>query len=508
MSSRGFPLYLLAIALLLVGLSVLLSVGVFAVEPPVDGGGVTAPESDSGQPNVVAPGDLVRVSITTRDRGRLLTPSAPSLRCELRLGRTSVAADATLVAGPGAALRSDAAGRHLVRYAIDGGADLFRVVHLGSVADVAVVALGPEAELRGVVTGPDGEPVADAEVWTGTAIDGEPQFEFTDAAGRFAALARYGGEGIPIVVRRRGFASRFRVVDVLDGGDDIAIRLEPATALEVRFAAVLDDPETARVAIVPASPGVALRHYPFFMGIFDGPLRLDADASCVVRDLPRAGQVQVAIAHPDTIAATPVRADLARADRQAVVVSQRALDAFYTARVVGVDGEPVADARVELRREGRAVWTRAHGWMLPPGAHRVDGRVAVTDADGRFRIGRPRGAATLQVRAATHCGVEIALASGRRGPAEIELPALVADAGDGPALLFDFNRDGRRCLVRTNGGEWREWPAEERIELGFDSPALLDVEVRVDSGAGSGAVRRTFPRQAVVGSVVIDLQTN
>lgn len=537
--SRGFPLHLLAVGVALCGLSVYLAVVASARTSDLgaerEGADSVAAESRGPELPVVSDRDErpeYRLSIETRARGRLLDgDGAVTIPCRARAGALDLGARATLVAGSGAAAydaaqadarRGDRAtlrGRHLVRLdlASEGAPVLHRVLDVRDDADLDLV-LPANVELRGQVLRPDGDAIAGARVWLGEGVGPERVEVSTDAEGKFQTFLRFGGPGVPLVVRAAGRASTYRVVDVGPEGAEFRVQLEEARRLDLRLAAAVDAPARGEIRVVPSGAAgqvTALRQYPFFMHAFE-PLSLDARGRVAIADLPTEGVVRIHVEHPEAAASRAVRVRLGQRREGPVLIAAGPPARRCRGRVVdAATGAPIAGARVAFDPGGAGSMTHSNdGWLLPAAYYRRELRSTRSGGDGRFDLSCSdavkRAPGLLLARAAGYLGVAVSLdeaASAEGGEVTLALPSrTVAAASEGPPTLrFDLPTQGRRYLVQANGGNWLSWEDSEPFELALADPSIVDVTVVLDAAPGQPRVERSFLGTAVVGAVPLAL---
>jgi hypothetical protein len=505
MSMRGPTVHLLSALALLLLAGVYLGVAVLP-DRPVEAAGpqLQVPALTPAPAEVAAAGEVdLRLSVEVRELGRLLPPPAPPpVRAVSALAPV---AGIALVAGPGAARPDAARGRHLARVDLADGTSFYRAVELPGDGRSVELALGPSVALRGAVVDPQGRPVAGARVWAGgRGADGALRTAQSGEDGTFE-LDLPGGAGVPLTVTAAGLASRFHLVAATLGAEPVAVRLEAARELRVVLAARVDAPELGTVHLAPAGDDVAAKHYPFFLPAIEGPLRLDADGSCTVRDLPAEAAIAALVLHPGASARGLVRAVDDGAGAARAVVPAVA-GPVLAGRVVDPDGRAVSHARVECRAAGADQAPRWRGWLLEDAVHAVGASLAVADADGRFALPWPAGAdrgAVLTATAAGRCGVIAELRHPASAPAELVLPA-AEDPGDGVPSVRVGLEPGRPFRARQDGGAWRDLAAGEAFEVALAGPALVDVRVVLEGDGAPRVVELT--RRAVLGALPVVIE--
>jgi hypothetical protein len=469
-----------------------------------DGAGLFGTPAAAGarEPAVAAASEPALVArVTVIPRARVFDPEAETrVSCALSLGSARVASMATILAGPPAPSGAGERPSRRLLYFDVGGRGLCRVVDLAAESGAAITA-GPAVPLCGRVIDPAGAPVAAASVWAG-AVDPEvgPEIATTDAEGCFSFEAVPGGHGVPLVVRASGYASYFLVLgDGVHAMPEVVVTLEPAGLLRVVASGIVDHPELAGVELRPASDQTGMKHYPFFWGDLVGaPHRLDRDGSCTIDDLPRDAFVDVVLCHPMRSTAGPRRASV---QRGSVTVDAGEPMVPLRGRVVGSEGEPLPDARVECR--GRAPWTPWRGWLLPVRSFLGRGCATTSDAGGGFEVGSRRhddGSIVLRVSAPGRIALEFEWSGQADDVPDFVLPR----AADGePVLRLHFATAGRPVAVLDDEGTWQRSSEAEPLSRRLAARGIVDV--RIVLADGESELVREFAQVAVLGPVDLRL---
>ncbi len=521
MPVRRSPIYVVALVVLLLGLSSYLTISVFAsggedfvfpeVESIVEASGADAPLGPIHAEGPVA----LEVEVSLRPKIRILPPAGSGEQlCRLVSADEVLAAPATFVAGPRAVdpSRRDR-GRHLVRFDCGEGLQRYRIVTMPEGDAVVDLDLGSDLYFLGEVVTRDGKPVAGAEVWAGESRAGVLQTVQTDRAGKFSIVVA-GGQGVPLMVRAEGWASQYRVVQVSGvQARDFVFQLDPSASVRVQFAAQINEPERGRVFVLPSGSSntdgvsIALLQYPFFLHGIGNGLQLDASGACEVSDLPRSVDVSLLVQHPQVASVRPVRHRLGSRSKRPVVV-QVGRGPELAGRVVDLDGKPIAGALV-VSRLSRPRIRSAHA-LLPAGALEISVSRMRCDAKGYFRIRRPADDCLITASADSFCGAQVLSRKPSAGQEYgFVLPPSSAMGGS-PKLSLSLPGELRSRQVRvTDGGDMgnlRLWTGGAPLDIDLECMAFVDVDVVV-TDRGTGERRRVLSKKslAVLGAVVLEL---
>ena len=382
-------------------------------------------------------------------------------------------------------------GQQVVRFDLAGGVAHYRVVRIprGTASDAVVPVLrGSDSFVRGRVVDSAGRGLPEARVWlAGSTAE-------TDADGRFEVPAQPVGFGLPLVVRHRGHASRFRILDrkLSMGLETQPIALTAGVRLRVRVYGVDRDPETTVVVLPSGGHDSRWLQYPLFWPVVE-PHVLDADGMATLDGLPRGARARVLVRHPSGIVKlVDVRLD--RADVSCVVhLPQREI---LVGRLRDELGRPIAAGCVTTRRGGSGLSLRDTGWLLPPDTY-VQGSVVVRPMqDGCFAVPvlrDPEGLALMTAEAPGRVGLQFALPLGRESRSEIVLcedrdPDPLQQATSRPRLVLEGDqRLGPLAYVKIVEARGQRgpypWHTARPFEIPLGHPALLRVGRRIGDGA-------------------------
>ncbi|MBL8724713.1 MAG: hypothetical protein JNK49_11740 [Planctomycetes bacterium] len=410
-----------------------LGIGWGGAEPPPDALPLpvpVAPGPVSDPPAVpVLPAGAPRVEVVVHERFAYLPPPPARVVGVAADGRTELPLE--VLGGLGSDPFAKVAPAHGVALvAIDAGAEhrVLRVVAIDG-PEPARVPLGGRALVRGVVHGPEG-PLADALVGLGEIDDaGELRCASTDAEGRFELDAPT-GPGVPLVVRKQGFAAHGEVVDLMPRDDrEREIRLGLAGTVVAQLASAAHDVALARLYAVPPAGGVAseLLAYPWFLQTLRGGIAFDASGRAVLDDLPLGAAVGLVVVHPGTPIPTPTVA-VPQVRHRPVLLSV-ALGAVVPRAVQHAPDAAVLLAQVPTAdRNGRASGRFLPAFLDAPGT-------ILGWGDGAGQLLLPAALPArglLRLWASGHAGRELDLANLRA--ADFALP--VWQGGGEPALVL------------------------------------------------------------------------
>ena len=438
-----------------------------------------------------------RVELSWTVATALVPPLTDDRLIVTRGGRATPEAVA-IVAGNGTGLleRDERDGRALVAIDTHDRRRLYRIVAYAAAVPLAV-EVGTPVQVRGHVLDDAGSPIADARVHACEQVGGAFDEAITDAEGAFV-LAVTAGAGVPLIATAAGRATGHLVLDVL--GDLVAqtLTLAPEAVVEVQLQALARELAAAQVFVMPGRESTTeLLRYPAFLAALHGGVPTDAHGRCEVRGLPRGATVGLIVQHPMAAMTAPVSVRLLQA-RTPAALPMVALPEV-AGRVVDDRGVPVADAWVVARPAGKVVRAGAAARRLMPALLEAEGcAVAVTDADGRFRVGRVGdGDWILSVRSFVFAGVDIPIAAGQglageptlrrwsAPPHRLRVPPPVAD---------------QAWAIRIGeAAEFVSVAANEVFAVPFDQPGVARVRMVVER-AGGKEPERIFDRVTVVGT--------
>ncbi len=447
-----------------------------------------------------------------------LSPPPPR-RPDLRLWRGT-----TLVPAPGSWIAGTAAlpmarvirGKQLVGFRVPGGRQIYRVVFLGRQEQdtreaVNVRWLG-SVDYQASVVGPDERPLAGARIW----LAGE-QAE-TDEEGRFRIPDLPGGSGLPLVIRAKGYASYFRVLDLARPGDgrDISrtvFALAKGVSLKVRFQAPVQDVTQGAVFVQPASSDqdTRLLHYPFFLQAIEGGVPLKPDGMATLEGLPADVRVRVSVRHPDTLVQQQPVVHLRQTKLgwdQATVAADKAR--CLAGKVHTMSNAPVAGAWLVSRAAGATGPSRHNATgLLPPGCYLAAGDDpvghVVTAVDGSYRL--PLAVSETQVRVSATGRQGLALhVRGRAQRAVLRRDLVLPEAAgdDQPRLKLRFaNPSGRVFLLRVMEGRrlvQEPFTLTDADDYAQPLGAMVLADIHVEVRAADGTTRSwAFPNRVIRG---------
>ncbi|MBK8101640.1 MAG: carboxypeptidase regulatory-like domain-containing protein [Planctomycetes bacterium] len=470
------------------------------VEPaPASAPGTADPVTPVAAPPTVAAGPpgAPRVEVSWTVVARLAPPLAADRLVVTRGGRATPEAIG-IIAGNGTGLleRDERDGRALVAIDTHDRRRLHRIVAYTAAASLPV-EVGTPVRVRGHVLDDAGSPVAGVRVHACEQVDGEFDEAITDAEGAFV-MSVTAGAGVPLVATATGHATSHLVLDVLGDLADLTLTLAPESVVEVQLQALARELAAAQVFVLPGrEPTTELLRYPAFLAALHGGVPTDEHGRCVVRGLPRGATVGLIVQHPLAAMTAPVSVRLV----QAVTPAALPLVALpeVAGRIVDDQGAPVADAWVVARPTGKVVQVGAAARRLMPALLEAEGcAVAVSDADGRFRVGRVGESDwTLAVRSFVAAGIDIPMAAGQGLASELTLPRWSAP----PHLLRvpPPVTDQAWAIRIGDAAEFVSVAANEVFAVPFEQPGVARVRMVVER-AGGKEPERIFDRITIVGT--------
>ncbi len=366
-----------------------------------------------------------------------------------------------------------------------------------------------ERTLRGAVVGPDGEPVPFAEieiVLDGGLEDGGllAPMTVTDREGRFVIEHLPPGE-YNVSAKQEGFFDHYSTVTISDRDADVELRLSSGVALRI----LAKDSNAAAVPGVEVKVSATIDRSGFW-------LETNAAGWTEARDL-RPGTYRITVSQPGiggkAGAEDPSRLDEGTLvtidhDREhTVVVPSR--DGKISGRAVRMDGDPVADARVEARssetylnfvgepRTAVAAQARtdAQGNFVLEGLEAKTFTIKVRDAFGQT-------ASRTTVEPGTSLTLELPEPGQLRGTVEIEGEdppehfMITVTPTEGSQYSEQFLRtDGRWSIVGVP-------PGAARVEVS-SAWGTAQAEVDVEGGRMAAPMTLTLaPRSSIRGRLV------
>lgn len=414
-------------------------------------------EQDPQQPPL--PAGAPRVVVAVQALATYLPPPAP--RVVVTEAGSTVPLPVTIVAGVGANsfVESVRPGLALVAIELGGGARLLRQVAVEA-REVVAVGLGPRRMVRGTIQDARQQPLAGAQVSLGELdASGAVRAVTTNAEGHFE-LDTQAGVGVPLVVQAEGHAAQWRVLHVVEVGENsVVVGLPDEGLVEVQLACEALQIDAARVFVTPGSVvATELAQWPFFLQVLSRGAAVDDKGRAVLRGLPRTGTIGLVVLHPGAVLGGPFEVKLA-GPRTPVIVPL-SLQALSPARIVDEQGQPIAGATVLLRSARGSVPAGASLRLLPPLLDAVGCTVAFGADDGTFAIaGAARPDAVLSVRAPGHGGRDLPFT-----PALLTAPIVLPQWRSGEPSLH--------LLPPRAAARWRsEWNLSGGLQLVHEADA-------------------------------------
>ena len=384
------------------------------------------------------PSDAPHVTITVTAKERFVPPPSPPLLATTFAGE---ALPVRVLAGVGAGFDAPkrARGNAIIAVDVPSGQLLRQVVQSQRSANVA--RIGSRIVVRGKVTDLEQQPIASAVVWFGElAADGSVRDFTADEAGEFEADVP-AGQGVPMVVRAKGFASQWRTVQITAETGPLSQVLQPAGTVQIQLATRALAMDKARAFVVSrgeVSSGVS--QWPFFWQCVSGGYEVSPQGQVVMDDLPQLGAVGVVIRHPLASLAAPVKVKLGSKPVRATVPLRMGPQMLGV--VVDDEGLPISEASVWTLLAGLRLDGPRSQRLFPPHLDVLGSCFSYTNAGGSYVIGLGEGhEPTLAVRA--------------RGYAGRDMPALQAQESE---VVLPWWRGGDaalRILPPVDGEVWR-----------------------------------------------------
>lgn len=247
--------------------------------------------------------------------------------------------------------------------------------------------IGPRIVARGVVLDAESEPVAAAFVWFGElAADGSAREFAVDEEGAFEADVP-AGQGVPMVVRAIGFASKWRTIAVTSDMRALTEMLQPAATVQVQLAARAVEIDQARAFVVTrAQVSSGVSQWPFFRQCLTGGYEINDAGQVQIDDLPQVGVVGFVIRHPLAPLVAPAEIKLSSKLVRATVPVRMGESRMHGV-VADDDGLGIAAASVWALRSRQRLDSARSLRLLPPHLNVLGACYSQTDSNGRFVIG-------------------------------------------------------------------------------------------------------------------------
>tara|TARA_R110002096_G_scaffold3080_6_gene15688 strand:- start:2092 stop:3666 length:1575 start_codon:yes stop_codon:yes gene_type:complete len=376
------------------------------------GHGPDAGNGDTGAghrgPDVPVAPDAPHVRITVTSRETYIAPPE-SQQLAVTADGTPLMAEVLAGVGAGFDAEPNRGGVALLAVEVD-GRRLLRQVAVRANAR-SETRIGARVVLRGRVLDVAQQPVSGATVWLGELLaDGSERSFSVDAEGSFEADVP-AGQGVPLLVRARGYASSWRTIEVDPTSAALTEVLRPATRLSVQLAARAEGLQSVRVFVVPLAPvSTGVSQWPFFRQCLSGGYAVDDQGHLLIEDLPQHGTVGIVVRHPLAPGGRAVAAKLTEQLVQVTVPVE-----FAASRQLGVvtdpDGNAIA-ASLWVRSPNQRLQGAPSLRLLPP--HLGVRGVCFTQADasGQFEIGLlDEKDVMLSVRAKGYAGRDVVAAA-------------------------------------------------------------------------------------------------
>ena len=371
------------------------------------------PSRPQGTVALTVPPNAPQVRITVTAKEQFV---APPDRRELAVSVDGTRLDTEIVAGVGAGFDAVAAqsGIALVAVSIASG-QLLRQIAIDPVSQTAA-RIGARIVVRGRVFDARQLPVATAKIWLGEMLADGSRREFAvDPEGAFEADVP-AGEGVPLLVRAPGYASKWRVINVDPNVQPVSEVLQPATTVTVQVAALAEQMAQARAFVVPlAQVSSELAQWPFCLqslpelqGLVGG-YAISEQGGVVIDDLPQHGAVGIVIRHPLTPLSAPQPIKLDQQPVRAIVPLSFA-GSRLSGRVMDSERRELPSASVWCRERSQRLDGLRSLRLLPKHLDVLGACFATSDAQGAFLVGvGDEDAAILSVRKIGYAGRDLPL---------------------------------------------------------------------------------------------------
>lgn len=428
-----------------------------AIAPP-SGTPSPSPTAHEGPPTaspIQLPSDALHVHVAVVAHERFVPPPiARASALDLADGKTL---HAWPIAGVGAGFDAPEQALGIAMLAIErGSTTVLRQVALAE-RELAEVRLGGLVEVAGMVRDAEGRPVPGASVWFGERLADGSWREVTtvetvdpeDASrepGRFRAAVP-AGDGVPLVVRKPGFATWWRPLQIASPMAPIDVVLQPACTLDVQLAGTATDLAQARLFVVPEAPiATELTTWPFFLQALTDGVAFDARGVASLGELPRAGTLRLVVRHPLAAMQRAITVVM-KGERVRAVVPTTFDAATWSGRVVDADGAPLPGVELWTRLAATPLYAGAGQRLLPPHLDGAGLRIGRSGGDGAFALGAVAGG-VLSLRAHGRAGRDVPEASLTAG-ADLVLPTWV---GGEPEFTLQPPQRGQAWQVACDLG--------------------------------------------------------
>lgn len=445
------------------------------------------------------PPDAPHVTITVTSKERFVPPPLPPVLATTLAGEEL---PVEILAGAGSGFDARNGSRGVAMVAIDmPPSRLLRQVALAPQGGQPA-RIGPRVIVRGSVVDTDKKPVAKAVVWFGELqADGSRREFGVDEAGAFEAEVP-SSQGVPMVVRAEGFASKWRTIAVTSDVRPLTTLLQPAAKVQIQLAgrAVAMDQASAFV-VTRSKVSSGLSQWPFFVQCLSGGYAISAEGQIEIDDLPQDGVVGVLIRHPFAPLVAPTDIKLGTKLVRATV-PMRLGGSLLQGVVVDEQGAGISGASLWVLPKRRRLNEARSQRLLPPHLSDLGACYAQAGPEGLFEIGGiGEDTASLTVRARGHAGRSVPVQAIKSAP--VVLPEW---RGGDAALRIQPPVAGKVWQLSINLGDGIEeaCAADEPFVVSLPHAGAFDVEMvlRVDGKlAGESDVK------ALLATGLVDLIT-
>ena len=460
------------------------------------GTGATAPRV--GSPSSLPP-DTLRVVVEVQARERYVPP--PPRRAQAVRASDGAELPIELRAGVGAGFDAPSRTAGIAAAVIDfEGVRLVRQVPVGEAVSRTVV--GARVVTRGRIQDAAQKPIAGARVWLGEQdAEGKEREVLTGAEGAFD-LDTPSGEGVPFVVRARGYAAAWRPIAVAPGGTDLQMILQPGSTVEVQLAVMGTGLDQARLFVAPTTTVTSeLAQFPFFLQAMTDGAAVDDNGRGQVVDLPVNGKVGILVRHPMAPATAPHEVTLA-GKLTSAIVSLKFSEAKWSGQVVDPEGRPMSGVSVWSLPARASLEAVGSVRLLPPHLEVLGACASRTDEQGEFALGGLPGAGSvLSLRAHGCAGRDLVWAEVAAGSRFVMAPW----HGGEPSLRLLPPAAGAVWVAEADlaGGIRATLEKDEPWQVSLPHAGRFDVRLTVFSGATQRA-SKTLHDVHVTG--VVELQ--